>query len=402
MDNGSHDLRSFLARMNDFGNGACVGYDLCMKACPVVDADVPIYELNAAADDPATMTDRVRQFVIDCVQCGRCTDACPTGAPRDHMMLQARANMPDRPRQYDRYARLKGGLGLQSWTTELVQSAFTLYASGGVDQRVRPHLDKKTFEQNDTLMYFGCYAFSHTGSPGVTLDLAEEMGIDYEVIGGLRTCCGWPQYLSGDLERAEELLLGLGEQIEQVQPKVVVSGCAECVAAVQVLARRSGGAYESISTVEWLRRNQDKLQMDPDEAPITFHDSCHLTRKMNKGHVARELMDGVFELNEIEQSGRDGQCCGYYGFGISEDKTRDLRRLRLDQAKATGAGRMAVECVTCQESYEREHGEGDVQIVELQKLVLESVRRAKTRTTAHEAASEGAASEEAASEGAAP
>jgi Fe-S oxidoreductase len=348
--------------MNHFGNASCVGYDLCMKACPVVDADVPISELNAAADDPSTMTARVRRFVIDCVQCGRCTEACPTGAPRDHMMLQARATMPDRPRY-----------------KELIQNGFSLYAKGNVDERVWPHIDKTEFEQKDTLMYFGCYAFSQTASPGVTLDLADEMGIDYEVVGGLRTCCGWPQYLSGDLERGEELLLGLGEQIARVKPKVVVSGCAECVAAVQILASKHGGAYESVSTVEWLRRNQDKLELDPSEVPITFHDSCHMTRKMNRGHVARELMEGVFDVNEMEESGRDGACCGYYGFGINEDKTRDLRLKRLQQAKATGATKMAVECVTCQESYEAVHEEGDVEIVELQKLVLESVRRAAAR-----------------------
>lgn len=226
-----------------------------------------------------------------------------------------------------------------------------------------------------TLLYFGCYAFTPTGSPSVTLDLAEAMGIEYEILAGLRTCCGWPQYLSGDLERGEALLLALGGLIDKAEPKVVVSGCAECVAAVQVLASRSGGAFESISTVEWLRRNRDRLDLDPSDDPITFHDSCHLSRKMNRGHVARDLMDGVFPLEEIEENDRDGLCCGYYGFGLNEEKTRDLRRKRLDQARATGAGAMAVECVTCQESFEKEHRPGDVEIVELQKLVLQAQRR---------------------------
>jgi heterodisulfide reductase subunit D len=375
MNDSKAGFRSFVERMSDFGNGACVGYDLCMKACPVVDADVPISELNAAADDPSAMTDRVRQFVIDCVLCGRCTEACPTGAPRDHMMLHLRANMPRRPKRYETYARLQGGHGLQPWHKDVLKSAFQLYSKSSVDSRVWPHLDKLEFEQRDTLMYFGCYAFTHTGSPTVTLDLADAMGVEYEILAGLRTCCGWPQYLSGDLERGEELLIGLGMLIDKVQPKVVVSGCAECVAAVQVLARRSGGAFESISTVEWLRRNREKLDLDPSDDPITFHDSCHLTRKMNRGHVARGLMEGVFDVREMEESGRNGLCCGYYGFDINEKKTEALRRRRLEQAKATGASKMAVECVACQESYDKVHQEGDVEVVELQRLVLESVRR---------------------------
>jgi heterodisulfide reductase subunit D len=384
MSNSGPSLRDTLVQLDLDGNAACVGYDLCMKACPVVEDDLPIAELNAASDEPSAMTDRVRQFVIDCVQCGRCTEACPTGAPRDHMMLKLRADMPDRPGRYASYARLRGAHGQQPWHLDLARAAFQQYAKGNVDERVWPHLDKEDFAENDTLMYFGCYAFSETGSPGVTLDLADEMGIDYEVLAGLQTCCGWPQYLSGDTERAEVLLDALAQQIEKSNPKVVVSGCAECVAAVQVLSRRSGGAYESISTVEWLRRNSDKLSLQESDVPITFHDSCHLSRKMNRGHVAREVIEGTFSLTEMDESGRDGACCGYYGFGLNEEKTHDLRRRRLDQAQATGAAVMAVECVTCQESFEKAHGEDDVQVVELQRLVLDAHRRGQLAATSSE------------------
>ena len=367
-------LRTALDDLDTFGDASCVGYDLCLKACPVVDEDLPIFELNEAASDPAGMTARVREFVIDCVQCGRCTEACPAGVPRDQMMLKLRAGLPERPPRYAAYGRLKGGHGLQPWYLDALAGAFGLAYRGRVDKRLRPHLDKPRLRQADTLLYFGCYAFSHTGSPGVTLDLAEELGEDVEVLAGLRTCCGWPQYLSGDIERAEELMLGLERQILQARPKVVVSGCAECVAAVQVIARRNGGDFESISTVEWLRRNRDKLDLEPGELPITFHDSCHLSRKLHREDSARELGEGLFELREMEQHGRDGSCCGYYSFGLSPDKAGALRRDRLDQARATGAGVMAVECVTCQESFEGSRREGDVRVVELQKLVLDAVR----------------------------
>jgi heterodisulfide reductase subunit D len=373
MDPSTLDLAGTLAGLSDFGNAACVGYDLCMKACPVVDPDLPIAELNDAADDPTTMSAGARQLAIDCLQCGRCTTACPAGAPRDHMVLQARASMPDRPKRYASYGRLKGGHGLQPWHRELVMSAFTTFARGKVDPRMRGQLDSETYRKADTLLYFGCYAFSHTGSPTVTLDLADRVGADYEVLGGLRTCCGWPQYLSGDLARAEELLEALGRLIDRVEPKVVVSGCAECVAAVQLLSRRRGGPFESISTVEWIRRNLDQLELEPGDLPITFHDSCHLTRKMNRGHHARDVVGAIGELREIDEHGDDGLCCGYYSFGLAEEKVGAVRRKRIEQAKATGAGVMAVECVTCLESYGPVAAEHGYEVVELQKLVLDAV-----------------------------
>jgi len=365
-------LSDVLKELSDFGNSACVGYDRCMMVCPVVDSALPIAELNAAADDPAAMTDRVREFVVDCVQCGHCTSACPTGAPRDHMMLHLREQMPDRPNRYSSYARIRGGG--QPWYLDALISLFNLFARSKTDPRMRPHIDRHRGPSSDTLLYFGCYAFSGTRSPTITMDLADIMGIEYDVLGGLRTCCGWPQYLSGDTARAEVLLDALYEDLVAAKPKVVVSGCAECVTAVQVLARRSGGAFESISTVEWLQRNWDKLDLSPQDLSVTFHDSCHMTRKMNRGSAPRELMDGLVRHSEMENNGRQGLCCGYYGFGINEEKTRALRMKRLEQARATGTRTMAVECVTCMESYSHLAEDAGVEVVELQKIVLDAVQ----------------------------
>ena len=372
VDGSRPTLGSVLKDLSDFGNGACVGYDRCMKVCPVVDSSLSIAELNEAADDPTAMTEDVRKFVIDCVQCGHCTSACPTGAPRDHMMLYLREQMPDRPKRYTSYARIRGGS--QPWYLEALISLFNLFSRSKTDPRMRPHIDRRRGPPSDTLLYFGCYAFSGTGSPTITMDLADAMGIEYDVLGGLRTCCGWPQYLSGDTARAEVLLDALYEDLQATRPKVVVSGCAECVAAVQVLARRSGGAFESISTVEWLQRNREKLDLTPQDLSVTFHDSCHMTRKMNRGSAPRELMDGLVENTEMEDSGKQGLCCGYYGFGINEEKTRELRLKRLAQVKATGTRTMAVECVTCMESYGHLAEEAGVEVVELQKIVLDAVK----------------------------
>ena len=370
----SLDLAGALAGLNDFGNAACVGYDLCMKACPVVDPDLSIADLNDAADDPAVLSRLARQLATDCVQCGRCTTACPTGAPRDHMVLQLRASMPDRPGRYAQYARLRGAHGKQSWLKGLVMSALALRSKGAVDPRLRARIDSRRYRQAHTLLYFGCYAFSPTGSPTVTLDLADMMAVDYEVIGGLRTCCGWPQYLSGDVARAQILIEALGDLIDQIQPEVVVSGCAECVAAVALLARQRGASWESISTIDWICRNLDRLDVDRSDLRLTFHDSCHMTRKMGRGQPARDVAAAVGELREIHEHGDDGLCCGYYNFGLAPEKTAALRKRRIDQAKATGAELMAVECVTCLESYAGVAEEQGYRVVELQELVRDAAR----------------------------
>lgn len=54
-------------------------------------------------------------------------------------------------------------------------------------------------------------------------------------------------------------------------------------------------------------------QLKTDEI-ITFHDSCHCTRKLGLGQPARDLLNKLFHLEEAEKNKKNALCCGYYNF----------------------------------------------------------------------------------------
>ncbi len=56
-------------------------------------------------------------------------------------------------------------------------------------------------------------------------------------MGGLKSCCGWPQLLGGRIEEAEYLHRYVADIIDRVQPKQIVTGCMECFASLKRMMR---------------------------------------------------------------------------------------------------------------------------------------------------------------------
>ena len=184
------EYEASLRRIADFGLDNCIGANACMDACPVNRLEVNQNELDSVMVS-GVWTDRVQTFVTECVQCGDCTLACPAGVQRDHMMLLLKSMLPHIPKSWQRYYAIKGCQD-RSWLISLYDVAMRLTAGP-----LAKHVDKAHLARKPLLFYFGCYVFSPSGAPTATLALADRLGLDYEVLAGVRSCCGWPQYLTG-------------------------------------------------------------------------------------------------------------------------------------------------------------------------------------------------------------
>ncbi|MGC9348142.1 MAG: (Fe-S)-binding protein, partial [Anaerolineae bacterium] len=304
-------------------------------------------------------TERVQTFVTECVQCGDCTLACPAGVQRDHMVLMLKSMLPTLPRAWKKYYQLKGRLD-----QNLLISLFNIYGRLQVGPLAK-HVDKANLEQKSLLFYFGCYIFSPSKAPAATLKLADRIGLDYEVLAGVRSCCGWPQYLSGRMGYGQQMINHLQELIEKVQPETIVSGCAECYAALMRLKKKTGASWTPLTTPEWLLQHADKLSWRKFDYPIAIHDSCHITKKFGKPDPARQLLSRMADLVEIEETPEDCTCCGYYNIHANHELNERLYQDKLDLVAAKGAEGMACECVTCWESFQEAFDGADVPLWEL-------------------------------------
>ncbi len=357
----------------------------CLEACPIMDPEEGIEDLNKiripALNYYTSMTveeiksikvhDLVIKFVKECMQCGKCRHVCPVFNNRDLMILWQKYQLQDALPVVTDHFQFRGGV--QSTIKNAGINLFNLFKGLGMKE-LSQHVDKTDLQKSDTLFYFGCYIFSPSSLPAKTLHLANKIGTDYEVLGGLRSCCGWPQYLGGDIERAEELFENLHSQINKVNPKYIVTGCAECFTAIWRLKNEKGGSYEPLTTPQWILMNIEKFGLSKNEETVTFHDSCHISRKLESPEEARSVLKKLGNVVEMEQNRTESLCCGYYQYKANPSQVKSLREKRLAMAKATGATKMAVECVTCLESFQSTAKDMDIEVIDIVEMVYDRVK----------------------------
>jgi len=347
-----------LRRLAEFGLDNCIGANACMEVCPVNRLHVNQNELDSVMVS-GVWTERVHTFVTECVQCGDCTIACPAGVHRDHMMLYLKSMLPTIPRQWQKYYAIKGRHD-RSWLISLYD--LVMRVIGGP---LGKYVDKPWLEKKPLLFYFGCYIFSPSGAPAATLALADRASLDYEVLAGVRSCCGWPQYLTGRMGYGQQMLLHLKTLIDQAQPEVIVTGCAECYAALLRLKKKTGAKWTPLTTPEWLLRHADQLTWRRFDYPLAYHDSCHVTKKVGNPWPARDLLALMADVVEIAPAPHQCVCCGYYNIHANHGLNHKLHQDKLAAVQERDAGGLAVECVTCWEAFNEPFTEAGVPLWEL-------------------------------------
>ena len=363
------EFEASLRQVAEFGLENCIGANARMEACPVNRLHVNQNELDSVFVS-GVWTDRVQTFVTECVQCGDCTLACPAGVHRDQMMLMLKTMLPSLPKSWTQYYSIKGRRD-KSWLISAYDVAVRLI-SGPLGK----YVDKSPLEQKPLLFYFGCYLTSPSGAPAATLKLADRIGMDYEVLGGVRSCCGWPQYLTGRMGYGQGMLAHLETLIGQAQPEIIVTGCAECYAALLRLRKRIGASWVPLTTPEWLLQHTDKLSWHKLGAPMAYHDSCHVTKRVGKPGPARQLLALMADVVELTESPEECVCCGYYNIHANHEMNEGLHEDKLASVRDKGAGGMAVECVTCWESFNATFSEAAMPLWDLMVMAEEATRPA--------------------------
>jgi Fe-S oxidoreductase len=365
------EFEDSLRRITYFGLDNCIGANACMEACPVNRLHVNQNELDSVLVS-GVWTERVQTFVTECVQCGDCTLACPAGVQRDHMMLMLKAMLPSVPKQWQRYYAIKGRHD-RSWLISIYDLVMRIVAGP-----LGKYVDKSPLDQKPLLFYFGCYIFTPSGAPAATLTLADRLGLDYEVLAGVRSCCGWPQYLTGQMGYGQQMLVRLGTLIDQVRPEVIVTGCAECYAGLLRLKKKTAATWTPLTTPEWLLQHAGGLTWRKFDYPIAIHDSCHVTKKVGKPQPARDLLALMADVVEIAETPQKCVCCGYYNIHVNHELNHHLHDDKLGVVREKGARGMAVECVTCWESFAPSFKEAEVPLWELMVAAEQATRPGQT------------------------
>jgi Fe-S oxidoreductase len=387
------------ATMKDLGweqimdSYACIMCFRCQEVCPAYNTGKVLspaayevnkrYHLNQGGGTDVPLLELITpEAVWACTSCGACIDICPVGNEPMRDILDIRRNLSMMesafPKQLE--TAFKGmERNMNPWNVN--QADRMKWAEG---------LNVPTIEQNpepDLLWWVGCAAATDARAQKIARAFAAILnaaGVNYAVLGRNEQCTGDPARRAG----REDIFFGLAsanvEILNEVAPKRIVTACPHCLHTIKNEYPAFGGNYTVIHHTQFINElvAEGKLQLSPsqDGYTVTFHDPCYLGRHNGILEAPREALKeaGVVTI-EMPRNERKSFCCGAGGAQMwkeEEEGTERVNTARFREAKATGAGTVAVGCPFCMTMLTdaTKADGGSVQVKDVAEIVAERMK----------------------------
>ncbi|HSR12565.1 MAG TPA: (Fe-S)-binding protein [Thermodesulfobacteriota bacterium] len=382
----------------------CVKCGNCLAQCPVYQETLeePLAArgkmalVEALKQEDTEFTRRFSKILSQCLLCGTCSENCPNGVTGDEIIREARSllvkgkglSLPKKAifkyfldSDHLMNLAMKVGAAVQPLLMEKIPEESGL--------RLRfplPLLDRRRFipqvaaepflnarsgwvraekEVMRVGMFTGCvsnYLFPRVA--GAALDLYVRNGISV-YIPPEQKCCGLPAFGSGDEETPRSLARKNIEAFSGENLDEVVAHCASCAAMLKLdypLLFEESDPFR-VKAVEFSKMVSDSsafLSRVPElklggngrggeAVRVTYHDPCHLRRKLGISEEPRNLLKNAPGVEYVEM--RDAnRCCGQGGsfnilnydlsLKILDRKTRAIEESGADVITTTCSGCM--------------------------------------------------------------
>ena len=150
------------------------------------------------------------------------------------------------------------------------------------------------------------------------------------------------------------------EEAKRLKCKMLVVG--ECGHATRALMELPSALRRTLPfevknilqiTADYIKQGKIKLNKEANPEPVTFHDSCHLSRKLGIIEEPRLILKAACkDFREMVPNRDKNYCCGGGAGVVLETASHDYRvevtgRMKVDQIKQTGAKVVAAVCANC-------------------------------------------------------
>lgn len=317
----------------------CYQCGKCTAICPVrrVVKTSPrntIYQTNVYGMDS--------DDIWNCLTCNLCYDECPQGVDYPEFVREERAK--------------KDSAGAGAGTKVAHEGVFTLLADMMADlDKSRTGL-KETGNENSKVGYYpGCLDFQDMffnvdvdfkAIADSSMELLDDMELDPKLLQ--MKCCGHDQLWQGDKTTFDKLKEQNTKLIEQSGIETLVTSCAECY---RTLSQDYDLPIKVVHISQLLKDanlNTSTGTGIDSGVTVTYHDACRLGRHMGEYDAPRDaLTNSGASITEMKHSKKDAWCCGVSSMMNCNDKSKALRKARLDEAKDTGADVLITTCPKC-------------------------------------------------------
>jgi len=369
----------------------CFRCGLCRSVCPSfletgLESASPrgrVQFARAVLDGRANLDDAVKERMLDCLNCMRCTEECPSGVKTNEIVLAARAELAARG-NLNVFKKLAFNTVMKSpWLMGVFARAASLgkklfYDSNETVEKIVPRLagmgDKKfpspasrhsigtwpevvppkSGVKKMRVGYFiGCATnMIFTEVADATIHVLTENDIEVVIPRG-QACCGIPVYTSGDLANARKLAGTNLKVFGGLDIDCIVTDCASCSAALKHEVENLMGVGPFDVPVYDLNEflvNVIDIKRHFREVPlrITYHDPCHLKRGQGIYDEPRKLLTMVPGVELIEMDEPDACCGGAGTFAYTHHSlSRKVGRRKAENIRKTEAEAVATPCPSC-------------------------------------------------------
>ncbi|MFW6082448.1 MAG: (Fe-S)-binding protein [Chloroflexota bacterium] len=345
----------------------CIRCGLCLSVCPLYrlsldETDSPRARVallralrEGLIDDPSRET-AARFF--RCLLCGACTFTCPSGVTVDRILELTRGEMGELGLMPEPLAalgeRIAEGHNISGepnenrlvWTDNLPQPP------SGIDK-----------ETADVVYFVGCVSSMFPRSYSVAqsfVQLLDKTNVNYALLGEQEWCCGYPQAISGEPERARDTMRHNLEAVRSMGAQTLVTTCPSCYhfwKHTYPVAMKEEMGFEVLHATELLAQmlEEDRIPLQENggrEQVVTYHDPCDLGRKSGVFEAPRRIINRLpgLSLMEMPENREGSHCCGGGGNLESFDPelSESIAARRIRQAEETGAKMVVSACQQCE------------------------------------------------------
>ncbi|HET8723321.1 MAG TPA: LUD domain-containing protein [Anaeromyxobacteraceae bacterium] len=327
-----------------------------------------------------------------CIQCGACVPVCPTRIDIPDLIVELRRRLAEEEghsvlaraalRVVNERRVFHGLLRAASKAQKPFSRGgmirhLPFFLSGMTEHRSLPAIADEPFRdrfreipqpaaaRDTAAFYAGCLIdFAYPGVGESVVKVLNAAGVRVTFPEG-QTCCGAPARYSGAFDVAARNARDNVKALEDPGVRWIVSACPTCTVA---LRHEFASVLRSEGHADWVDRaeavaakvrdfsslvkelaDEGRLRLeDAGELPaVTYHDSCHLKRKLHAHEPPRELLGAAgYPIREMKDS---DVCCGMggsYTLKFPEISAPILAR-KLENVRATGVDTVAMDCPGC-------------------------------------------------------
>ena len=208
------------------------------------------------------------------------------------------------------------------------------------------------------LYWVGCAtAFDESNWPTARalVQVLQAAGVSFAVLGPEETCNGDPARRLGN-EYLFQIQAGqVVNTLEQARVRKLIASCPHCLNTFANEYPDLGAKFEVVHHTQLLDQllaeGRIHLTRELADGRLTYHDPCYLGRWNQEYDAPRRLLRAIpgVRLTEMKRSRQDAMCCGAGGGRVfmEEQQGERVNRVRVQQARATGAARAALACPFC-------------------------------------------------------